>query len=196
MAWRLARSLVKLREQIDTAHPNRSKISDGSIGDTRHSARKSDHNPNERGIVTAVDLTHDPAHGVDGNILSRQLASDPRVKYIIWSGSIFRSYKPELGWAKYTGPNRHDHHVHVSVLAGKANDDSAWVLGDPLPFRVTLRRGSKGVAVRLLQEKLHIPIDGQFGLGTLKAVEAFQRKHGLQVDGVFGAASWRALGLK
>ena len=66
----------------------------------------------------------------------------------------------------------------------------------PLPV---LRRGM-GIApappvrdVRLLQNYLHIPVDGRFGAGTEKAVRDFQRAHGLQVDGIVGKATWAAL---
>ena len=59
MAWRLARSLETLRAQINALSPNRSKASDGTIGDAAHSARTSDHNPDGGGVVRALDLTHD-----------------------------------------------------------------------------------------------------------------------------------------
>lgn len=197
MAWRLAKSLVKLREQVNAAHPNRSTASDGSIGDPRHAARASDHNPNSAGVVTAVDITVDRANGVNGYELSRSLAQDGRAKYIIYNSEIFRSYKPQLGWAKYTGSNAHKQHVHISVLASKADDESPWFEQAPVTAsRITLRRGSKGQAVRLLQEKLGLPIDGVFGSGVEKAVKAFQTKHGLTADAVIGPASWRALDLK
>lgn len=46
MAWRLAGSLVTFRDQLNAAFPNRSKISDGFIGDAAHQAQgsASDHN--------------------------------------------------------------------------------------------------------------------------------------------------------
>lgn len=47
--------------------------------------------------------------------------------------------------------------------------------------------------VRLLQQKLGIATDGQFGAGTEAAVKAFQRRAGLQVDGIVGPATWTAL---
>jgi hypothetical protein len=40
--------------------PERSKESDGSIGNAEHSARQSDHNPDQFGIVRAIDITNDP----------------------------------------------------------------------------------------------------------------------------------------
>lgn len=61
-----------------------------------------------------------------------------------------------------------------------------------------LKRGSKGVAVRRLQEALKaagfsLEIDGDFGARTEAAVRDFQRKKGLDVDGVVGDDTWKAL---
>ena len=69
MSWRLARSLAVLRSQINDLSPNRSKISDGTIGNQEHASRVSDHNPNAAGVVTAMDITHDPQHGIDSEKL-------------------------------------------------------------------------------------------------------------------------------
>lgn len=65
MAWRLAHSLETLRAQVNAKWPNRSKSSDGSIGDASHSSRLSDHNPDPSGVVRAIDITHDPLSGFD-----------------------------------------------------------------------------------------------------------------------------------
>lgn len=200
MSWRLAKSLEKLREQLNAAFPQRSKVSDGSVGDLAHRSRASDHNPNSADVVTAIDVTHDPAHGLSGTALSRQLIKDPRTKYVIFDGQIYRTYKPQLGWARYTGPNKHTHHVHISVVADAHEyDDSApWAFeATPKSFtRSTLRRGDAGPAVRELQVKLSVVVDGQFGDDTMKAVQQLQRKHGLTPDGIVGKRTWEALDLK
>jgi hypothetical protein len=47
---------VQLRDQIDTWYPDRRSTSDGWIGDARHSASKSDHNPDKSGVVRAIDI--------------------------------------------------------------------------------------------------------------------------------------------
>jgi len=60
MAWRLARGLEKLRSEVNEAWPKRSKASDGTIGDARHSAQKSDHNPDASCVVRALEITDDP----------------------------------------------------------------------------------------------------------------------------------------
>lgn len=60
---------------------------------------------------------------------------------------------------------------------------------------LTLKRGSKGEAVRTLQERLSLSVDGVFGPKTEAAVRAFQSAHGLTADGVVGARTWAALGV-
>lgn len=67
-----------------------------------------------------------------------------------------------------------------------------------------LRRGSKGDAVKRVQQALktryrayagHLAVDGDYGPATEAAVKEFQRRSGLSVDGVAGPATLRALGL-
>lgn len=58
-----------------------------------------------------------------------------------------------------------------------------------------LKRGMSGEPVRLLQEKLGVTADGDFGPGTDKALRDYQSKHGLAVDGVAGPDTFTAMGL-
>jgi N-acetylmuramoyl-L-alanine amidase len=65
---------------------------------------------------------------------------------------------------------------------------------DDLPIlNDTLKRGSKGFPVMLLQKHLGITIDGSFGPMTENAVKAFQSKNGLTSDGIAGPKTWGAL---
>jgi N-acetyl-anhydromuramyl-L-alanine amidase AmpD len=63
----------------------------------------------------------------------------------------------------------------------------------------TLRNGSKGTQVRVLQWLLNDngydagTVDGIFGSNTLNAVKAFQKAAGLAVDGVVGKNTWTKL---
>ncbi len=60
----------------------------------------------------------------------------------------------------------------------------------------TLRPGARGAAVRALQRKLHIAVDGVYGRGTKRAVRRCQASHGLTADGIAGPATLRALGIR
>lgn len=56
-----------------------------------------------------------------------------------------------------------------------------------------LQIGSKGKAVRQLQKKLGIKVDGDFGAITDKAVKAFQKKNGLFETGLVDKKTWGLL---
>lgn len=57
----------------------------------------------------------------------------------------------------------------------------------------TIKRGSTGEDVKVLQRALSLKVDGIFGALTEEAVKEFQRVHGLVVDGIVGARTWAAL---
>lgn len=217
MGWRLARSLATLREQINALSPNRSKVSDGTLGDQAHAARKSDHNPNAKGVVQGMDLTDDPGHGVDNRKLAQALldSRDRRIKYVIADGEIASGAggPSPWKWRKYSGANAHRHHVHISVAddAKLYDDASPWQLpgftvtakqeAKPLskPANPLLVKGNKGADVERLQGLLNaggakLVVDADFGERTEKAVIAFQRAHKLLPDGKVGPATWDALG--
>ncbi len=213
MSWRLAKSLIQLRSQINEAFPARDKSSDGSIGDTAHSLRKSDHNPNAAGVVTAIDIDRDFNDGHDGReLVSALVASqDPRIKYIIFERQISESGNVTK-WSPYFGKNAHNHHVHISVSAtSKLYDDaSPWklnfkakaALAPPTPLPRLFKRGSRGEGVKALQNALMerglIPkgkADGVFGPKTEIAVRQFQSANKLTPDGMAGTVTLKALGL-
>lgn len=70
------------------------------------------------------------------------------------------------------------------VVDGIAGPDTFSAMG--LHELVLLRKGSRGAAVKRLQEGLGIGADGIFGSGTEAAVKAFQTKNGLDADGLAG----------
>jgi len=140
MAWRAMNSLIVLRDQANALAPYRSKASDGLVGDEDHQGTSSDHNPhyvpgvgNE--IVTALDLTHDPAHGFDSYLFAETLRKhrDKRIKYVISNHRIFSSYvngsRPAWAWGPYSGSDPHTNHVHISVLDEAISDTTTpWNL--------------------------------------------------------------------
>jgi hypothetical protein len=213
MAWRLAKSLETLRTEVNAKWPNRSKGSDGAIGDESHKTRDSDHNPWVKDgaidVVTAIDITHDPAHGLDSEQLAECLrrSKNPRIKYIISNRKIASSEKSPWEWRPYTGKNPHNHHVHISVKPDKAHYDhtSSWSLDGvaaPPPgqaaatIRPTLRRGASGDAVKELQRLLAVKDDGNLGPATETAVREKQAAAGVVADGIVGPHTWEVLGAK
>lgn len=76
-------------------------------------------------------------------------------------------------------------------------DGKFRIIGTYVPV-VALQRpliveGSKGDAVKDLQEILAIKVDGNFGPKTKAAVETFQTQKGLKVDGKVGEKTWKIL---
>jgi hypothetical protein len=206
---RLAKCLVTLIDDIDQRIPSRNKRNDGSIGDAAHRQRPSDHNPQIRqgstGIVTALDVTHDPGAGFDAGAFAESLreSKDPRIKYVIFNGRIFSSTVTPWTWrSRNKGPGDHSEHVHVSVVADPQLYDStkAWqfqlpqaVAGRESSFPPKLQLGDKGPAVVNLQSLLGIESDGVFGSETERAVRAFQESQNLVVDGIVGSHTWGVL---
>ena len=135
MAWRLAKSLETLRNQVNSQWPNRSKASDGTLGDQAHASRPSDHNPNSAGVVTAMDITHHTGY-LDAHALADRLLANrhPNLKYIISNGRIGGSHTG-WKWTKYSGSNPHNKHIHVSV--GVGNDgQSKQPYDDTTPWKI------------------------------------------------------------
>lgn len=70
------------------------------------------------------------------------------------------------------------------AVDGIAGPDTFSAMG--LHELVLLRKGSRGAAVKRLQEGLGIGADGIFGSGTEAAVKEFQSANGLDADGLAG----------
>ncbi len=106
--------------------PSRSRVSDGICGDASHQARARDHNTGN-----AVDITHDPAHGVDCHHLAESLRRrglaglEQRVTYLIWNRQIASAAKGWV-WRTYDGSNPHTKHLHVSLDHTMRDDVSPW----------------------------------------------------------------------
>ena len=132
MKPRLSKSAIQLREQIDDAFPDRDRTSDGWIGDTRHAARKSDHNPDVQGWVRAIDVDRDLA-GKKGKpdlmpdlvdqIRLAAKSGNKRISYIIFNGLICSS-KKAWAWRPYDGINKHIAHAHFSFTIEGDQDSS------------------------------------------------------------------------
>lgn len=60
---------------------------------------------------------------------------------------------------------------------------------------VTIKVGSRGEAVKTLQNRLNLIADGIFGKLTDEAVRQFQHENGLVEDGIVGPLTWEKLGI-
>ena len=126
---------VQLRDQVDTWFPDRcTKSPEGWLGDSRHSARKSDHNPDANGWVRAVDIN---SRLESSDSLAPYLAdqiriagkSDKRLSYVIYNGRICSKIL-NWKWRKYSGINPHKRHLHISFT--KLGDTDARPFDIPL----------------------------------------------------------------
>ena len=70
----------------------------------------------------------------------------------------------------------------VSITEANDDDDNDMDVSDI----GTLRKGSKGDGVKMMQDALGINDDGAFGPGTERALKAWQTKNGLTADGIAG----------
>ena len=117
------------------------------------------------------------AAGVDAGVCTSNLSANKWK----WYG--------ELKQVNYTAQNTQEQ------PSAPVNDNS------PTQSLPTLKRGSNGEYVTLLQTKLanlgydlgSYGVDGDFGKATEAAVKKFQKDHGLKVDGIVGAQTWAAL---
>jgi hypothetical protein len=156
VSWKLSKAAAQLREQVDDCYPERSRKSDGTLGDSRHSARKSDHNPDANGWVRALDITStlgvesdETADLVEQIRKYAKRAKKKRISYVIYNGRIA---SPILNWKwrKYRGSNPHKSHFHISfttlgdedgsffnipMLGGndERSKENGWQLGKDIP---------------------------------------------------------------
>jgi hypothetical protein len=140
----LCKAGQQLREQFDDAFSDRDRTSDGWIGDLRHSARPSDHNPDAKtGVVRAIDVDRDVSGTAKPDLMpdiADQIrlcakAGDKRIAYVIFNGRIASS-RMGWRWRKYSGSNPHNHHCHISFTK-QGDADSSF-------FNIPLLGGTNG----------------------------------------------------
>lgn len=154
-SWILVACLDRLRSDVNVLAPNRSKASDGTIGDTAHQASVSDHNDDEIGRVPikdadskhevhALDLTADlrepglTMEMVVQHVLSRcRSGAEKRLRYMIYRRRIWRASN-EWRQEAYDGDSPHTEHAHFSASyeTKLEADASSWKLED-IPVALT-----------------------------------------------------------
>lgn len=157
MAWRAARSLTTLHQQLRAGAPRAAAGTPASawglIGDALHDPT-SDHAPKDfsgwgNDIVTAADFPNRPDLGLDARKVLDDIrrSRDPRVKYGISNGQIFSNRRITQGgrtydayeWRPYRRSDgsryadEHYTHGHLSVVGdSRADGTQPWAtIGAP-----------------------------------------------------------------
>lgn len=220
--WTLSLAGFSLVAEIEAWQPQPRPL-DGTVASQTHDANNpsSDHRPKPYdgpGIVRAVDVGEfDP----EGNILVDALVEsrDPRLRYIIHEGQIWRAYDHAVGpaWTPhpYTGPNDHPSHVHISLDWNHDADGSPWnlQLGGAMPL-LPLKLGDgyktpqpdKGIIevrpekqedVEMFQDMLDraygtsLTRDGKYGPAVVEVVKEYVGGDGTNVGGgLFENVMW------
>lgn len=209
---------VVLRNEINLRWPKRDHESDGWIGDAAHQASKSDHNPDSRGLVHAIDVDKD---GIDPHFLVRKAIADSRVQYVIYNRTIWsRTYGFKS--RAYTGKNPHTSHVHISFRYGTQYENDTRTFGvkpvvaapkpapKPTPkptgipkvangtreLKYVAGREMRGTDVQFVQRWIGVEDDGVFGPKTRARVQWYQRMRGIKDDGIVGRVTWSNMGVK
>lgn len=222
----LAGNLATLRQEIYRRWPNHQKRFDGWIGDVRHQRRKSDHNPDARGVVHAIDVD---VNGIDPRALVRRAIRHPTVQYVIFNRTIW-SRSHDFQPRRYTGTDPHTGHVHISGRHGGAHEGnrSSWgVAAGPAPavkapqaarqaparVRPPAHPGKPGSrALQLTRPPMHGydvlfvqrfigakqcgVADGFYGPQTAAGVRWYQHMRGLRASGVCDTTTFRQMGVK
>lgn len=217
---RNARSIERLKDEIEADYPG---TTIWIVGDEAHKNTWSDHNPNECcGVYCALDVKGNAGLSLPKFVQHLITNPHPNLRYVIFNHKIYHrsnGFEPE----DYHGKSGHEEHAHVSVGNGPdgrstSNYDSnaSWhidaidnkptppkpskpstgkKMGEKMP---TVKRGSKGHAVKVLQALLgvwgwKVAVDGILGPQTEKALKAYQTKHAKPVDGIAGPITWNKL---
>lgn len=137
---------VTLRDQIDNRWPDRDKRSDGWIGDPAHAARVSDHNPDSKGVVHAIDVDEDLRGSDNDNVwLADQLIAYARMKrpgwvrlkYVVYENKIASGTYSSQNWTWRNGDYGHDIHMHISFTTIGESDPAQF----DLPILVNAKGG-------------------------------------------------------
>lgn len=125
------------------------------------------------------------------------------------ANTIHVGFGPESTWGARGKSANAPEWLRTSFAAGRANPMAYASLpaaaapfdavSGALPAAPVLKRGSKGDAVRALQQRLADAglykgrIDGDYGRRTQDAVRAYQMRYGLAADGIAGRETQRSL---
>lgn len=193
MSWLVVPCLLEGRDQMNARFPNRSKSSDGTIGDTSHKASASSHNPDRTSNpehadgdsldeVRAIDFTtnlNDDAGVTMEQVVQKWIETLRNggmwwVRYVIFNGRIWHR-RDNFVTRTYTGSDKHTGHVHVTSDFTQDADSvtgTDWCLG-------VVVAGHDSPQPQSGPDKL--VVDGEMGPKTIRR---WQEVMGTPADGV------------
>ena len=173
--WTLAHNLVVRMNAAKTCYPG---IVIGEIGDTAHQAEQSDHNPDARAIVHAIDFMTPAGTPHAVAILAWLLSSPADLEYVIHNHVIYARYqKPPWTGTPYTGSDPHTNHIHASGKHGTVGKNAATGTGYDTAAEAMTPAGSPCTMedeMPLTDADINKIATAVWGLdGTLTGVKAF-----------------------
>lgn len=148
------------------------------LGDAAHQAEQSDHNPDSRGIVHAIDAMISII--AQGNEIVAWVLDDPRdVEYVIFNGTIWsrsNGFKPRA----YTGSNPHTDHVHISGKHGSVGENAATGTGYDLTAEKMTPEGMSDMnsTQQYVQHVMNYRIDAIIHMRPMCNIPAFTATDG------------------
>jgi len=127
---------ITLRDQLNWRFPKRDKRSDGWIGNAEHSSRVSDHNPDRRGWVHALDIDEDFGALGDAERFATQLVEycragldHGRVQNIVYENRVASGTFRDTFWTWRNDTKLgHTKHIHISFTAKAETHGQAFNL--------------------------------------------------------------------
>jgi len=141
-AWRPVAGILAIRDQVNKRWPKRDKRSDGIIGDAAHQSRPSDHNPDSRGYVHAIDIDEDFGRKGDNMRFANELIEyarngakgSERLKYVVYEDQVASGTHKNTFWVWRGSGFGHTQHIHISFTKVGEEDRSPFrlpILGYP-----------------------------------------------------------------
>lgn len=125
MSWSLAGNLVSRSDSVREEYPGTTIY---SIGDQQHQSGTSDHNPDSRGIVHAIDVMTYSDYAKGNAVRDWCLDHPDDLEYVIFNHKIYErdnDFEP----SNYYGGDPHEDHVHISGKHGSVGYASATGTG-------------------------------------------------------------------
>jgi hypothetical protein len=125
MSWYLAGNLNSRANSVKEAFPGTTVY---SIGDQSHASKNSDHNPDARDVVHAIDVMTYSDYAKGEAVRDWCLSDTTDLEYVIFNHKI---YSRNGGWDadNYSGSDPHEDHVHISGKHGNTGYNDATGTG-------------------------------------------------------------------